>query len=216
MIRKLFAAWLTIFSLAAFSAQFQVTESRFRFHPAENGFSQFDLLRWKPTNSYSTGITVNFHGDVDSGTYCQVSQHCVTSSCFQYNSANWNSDTLTGLENSDYWTPKCPQSVKMGNSLAAISTTSSNGYRGIGIYTYTGEKPNGIGNAFFQPKHINPNNNIEGTYVHFSVSDAGSMRPFSAECDWMNDPTCEDNVRLRVWTNQLVDRSYTPPGRGCK
>ena len=188
---------------APYSPYFQVTGTRFRFHANENGFRGIDVMQWKPTKpNHAKTIVASFHGDIDPETSCNIIEDCTTNDCFQKNSIHWDANALTGLEGATSWTPKCPNTAIMGNSLVATSNRTNTANKGIGIYTYTGPKPNASGNAFFQPlQHGSTNIGIQGIYIGFPSHLIGSMKPFSSPC---SGPNCGDRIRMRVWSKQFV------------
>lgn len=186
---------------------YKVTEKQFRFHPKENGFSEIKKMYWKDTIPRNfPEISASFHGDINPND-CSKSVACILPECFHKNPIHWNADNLTGLTNSVSYTPKCPNTPIMGNSLLAYTNASDNSTSGIGIYTFTGPKPHATGNAFFQPIQGNKNTKgIQGLYIGFPVFLSGSsMKPFSSECNGNN---CGDRIRLRVWTKQSVKIAY--------
>jgi len=134
---------------------YKVSEKQFRFHPKENNFSGITRMYWRDTlPRFFPEIAASFHGDINPNA-CAKTAACILPECFHKNPI-WDADNFTGLQNSTSFTPKCPNTPIMGNSLMAYSQNANTATSGIGIYTFTGPRPFAPGNAFFQPLQTNP------------------------------------------------------------
>ncbi|TNE62370.1 MAG: hypothetical protein EP335_12310 [Alphaproteobacteria bacterium] len=221
-IRSLFAILLCLSTAAPALAQsFEVTESRFRFDPHENGFGPLPLKLWNPTSAPPPrDIALYFSGFIDPNSGCTTTAN---GNLFEENPPAINNDAdyvdhMTGLgqDNAVSWSPKCPSNGRWGSSFATTSL-SKKGTSGIGLYTHTGPQKDGTV-AFFQPRYKStdpkaagatqnsakadlPSANIQGLYANFPTATKGKMLPFSSPC---TGPDCDDRIRLRAWADQSV------------
>jgi len=151
------------------SAGYKVTNSRFTFHPKQNGFSSFDDSVWAPSvaTERDQGIDVAFHG---SATPIYTQQRDGTCAELIFAGA----DPITGVSGARqvlYPAEDKPFGAR-GSSYAVAAADS-----GIGLNTEMGRDAANIPLFYGIKRTYSTSPQIMGTYVSFQVSPK-VMRPF--------------------------------------